>query len=95
MTDKLQARGLNKEGDKTGGKEEGIYNLLSLYQTKEKCLLFEVSSFSVCVPQFLNIFPSSSSFKAFMIGVSEVSICFFFSKLLGELPGEESFSGGE
>jgi len=47
------------------------------------------------VPQFLNIFPSSSSFKAFMIGVSEVSLCFFINKLLGELSDEESFSGGE
>ena len=56
--------------------------------------LFEVSSFSVCVPQFLNTFSSSSSFKAFMIGVSKVSLCFFINKL-GELPGERSFSREE
>lgn len=31
-----------------------------------------------------------------MISVSEVSLSFFFiSKFVGELPGEEAFSGGE
>lgn len=30
-----------------------------------------------------------------MTGVSEVSLCFVIDKLLGELPDEESFSGGE
>lgn len=57
--------------------------------------LFEVSSFSVCVPQLLNIFSPSSSFKALMMGVSEVSLCFFTSAFVGELPGAGSFSGGE
>lgn len=47
------------------------------------------------MPQLLNIFSASSSSKALIIGVSEVSFCFFISKFVGELPGEESFSGGE
>jgi hypothetical protein len=54
-----------------------------------------VSSFSVCVPQFLNILSSSSSFKAFMIGVSGISLCPLINRLVGVFPGEESFSGGE
>lgn len=62
----------------------------------KKYLLLEESSFSVCVPQFLSILSSSSSFKALIIGgVSEASLFFLINKLAGDPSGEESFSGGE
>lgn len=54
-----------------------------------------MSSFSVCVPQSLNAFPSSSSLKAFIIGASDISFSFFSIVFVEESSCEESFSGGE
>lgn len=54
-----------------------------------------MSSFSVCVPQSLNAFPSSSSLKAFIIGASDISFSFLSTVFVEESSCEESFSGGE
>lgn len=62
---------------------------------KNKQLLVVVSSFSVCVPQSLKAFISSSSLKAFIIGASDISLSFFSTVFGEESSCEESFSGGE